>query len=319
MAHLRGLLADIEAKNRTAFGTSGAVDSSARIPWRHVGPGTRHNNWASERFARPGDPETVDMTFQPRISKESKKIMGGGEYGEGSGGANNFLDRLNNDLRKRQTNRKELERRYYSEGAGAGSPAQAEADWQVVAEGLQSRCHVALDRDDPAGTEELIDEAVDKLSTGESWREAGCRAGPIRAAKGPGKVAAMAQALRSLAFMERYKSDLKQKNGKMKVGQAGARLGVGGRVYCDAPYVMSPNPASKQRVTAGGRRAVALRQAGAASRLVKRAKRAVPLLSTLCLFPPLPSSIHSGRHWRPSGCTRRWALSTYLAPRTRRT
>ncbi|PNW87853.1 hypothetical protein CHLRE_01g004550v5 [Chlamydomonas reinhardtii] len=216
VAHLRGLLADIEAKNRTAFGTSGAVDSSARIPWRHVGPGTRHNNWASERFARPGDPETVDMTFQPRISKESKKIMGGGEYGEGSGGANNFLDRLNNDLRKRQTNRKELERRYYSEGAGAGSPAQAEADWQVVAEGLQSRCHVALDRDDPAGTEELIDEAVDKLSTGESWREAGCRAGPIRAAKGPGKVAAMAQALRSLAFMERYKSDLKQKNGKMK-------------------------------------------------------------------------------------------------------
>ncbi|KAG2423137.1 hypothetical protein HXX76_015522 [Chlamydomonas incerta] len=218
VAHLRGLLTDIEAKNRAAFGTAGgAVDSSARIPWRHVGPGTRHNNWASERFARPGDPETVDMTFQPRISKESKKIMGGGgEYGEGSGGANNFLDRLNNDLRKRQTNRKELERRYYSEGAAAGSAAQAEADWQVVAEGLQSRCHVQLDREDTAGTDDLIDEAVDKLSTGESWREAGCRAGPIRGSKGGAKVAAMAQALRSLAFMERYKSDLKQKNGKMK-------------------------------------------------------------------------------------------------------
>ncbi|KAG2435433.1 hypothetical protein HYH02_011933 [Chlamydomonas schloesseri] len=220
VAHIRGLLADIEAKNRAAFGPSGAagyaVDSSARIPWRHVGPGTRHHNWASERFARPGDPETVDMTFQPRMSKESKRIMnGGGEYGEG-GGTNNFLDRLSNDLRKRETNRKELERRYYSEGAAGGSPAQAEADWQVVVEGLQSRCHVQLDRSDPEGTEELIDAAVDKLCTGESWREAGCRDRPIRAAKGSAKVAAMAQALRSLAFMERYKSDLRQKNGKMK-------------------------------------------------------------------------------------------------------
>ncbi len=67
-------------------------------------PRPQHNNWSAERYGRPGDPDTVDLTFQPRINAESKRILG---EGRGEGGAtNSFLDRLDNDLRKRQGNKK---------------------------------------------------------------------------------------------------------------------------------------------------------------------------------------------------------------------
>ncbi|GIL50691.1 hypothetical protein Vafri_6801 [Volvox africanus] len=213
VAHIRGLLVEIEKKNREAFELSGGLDSSARIPWRHVGNGTKHNNWSSERFGRPGDPETVDLTFQPRTNAESRKMLGGGDYGENSNAVNSFLDRLNNDLRKREQTRKELEKRYYNDASNPQS--QAESDFKLVSEHLQSRCHISLERD-PAEYEEQINEALDKLSTGESWREAGLKEGPIRAAKGPAKIAAVASALRSLSFMERYRSDLKSKSGRMQ-------------------------------------------------------------------------------------------------------
>ncbi|GLC56411.1 hypothetical protein PLESTB_001102000 [Pleodorina starrii] len=213
VAHIRGLLVDIENKNRAAFELSGGVDSGARIPWRHVGNGTKHNNWNPERFARPGDPESVDMTFQPRTNAESRKIVGGGEYGENSGAVNSFLDRLNNDLRKREQTRKELEKRYYSDGSSPQT--QAEQDFALVSEQLSSRLRVGLDKD-PAEYDGQINEALDKLQSSESWREAGLRDGPIRAAKGPAKIAAFASALRSLCFMERYRSDLKSKSSRMQ-------------------------------------------------------------------------------------------------------
>ncbi len=41
VAHIRGLLTDIERKNRQAFGLTNGIDSQARIPWRHVGNGTK--------------------------------------------------------------------------------------------------------------------------------------------------------------------------------------------------------------------------------------------------------------------------------------
>lgn len=41
VAHIRGLLTDIERKNRHAFGLTNGIDSQARIPWRHVGNGTK--------------------------------------------------------------------------------------------------------------------------------------------------------------------------------------------------------------------------------------------------------------------------------------
>ncbi|KAG2490066.1 hypothetical protein HYH03_011531 [Edaphochlamys debaryana] len=222
VAHIRGMLQDIEKKNRAAFGATGtAVDSSARIPWRHVGPGSKHNNWASERFARPGDPDSVDMTFQPRINPASKRMLGGGGGGEyGEAGGNKFLDRLNNDLRKREGARKELERRYYPEFSGPGgaapiNPAQSDAEFSLLKDALRQRCHIELERN-PEDYEGQIDECIDSLSKNENWREAGLKAGPIHSARGPAKVAAAMSALRSLAFMERYRSDLRAKNGRMK-------------------------------------------------------------------------------------------------------
>ncbi|KXZ42945.1 hypothetical protein GPECTOR_110g238 [Gonium pectorale] len=218
-AHLRGLLADIEKKNRQAFGLSGGVDGSARIPWHHIGKGTKHNNWNPERFAKPGEPETVDLTFKPACpSAESKRLLsngggggGGGGEGEATNPVNSFLDRLNNDLRKREQTKKELERRYYSDGSADG---RTEADWNAVASQLASRCRISLDRD-PNVYDGQIDEALDHLSSSESWREAGLKTEPIRKAKGPAKLSAAASALRSLAFMERYRSDLKTRSTKI--------------------------------------------------------------------------------------------------------
>ncbi|GFR44833.1 hypothetical protein Agub_g6174 [Astrephomene gubernaculifera] len=250
VARARGALLDNEHKNKGAFGLMmgaavagggpgsvglmmGGKDNKSFIPWCPVGKRTTNMNWHPERFARPGEPDTVDLTFQPRCTNaESKKLLGerGGSPGGGRGGSpgggagegadqsavvNGFLERLNNDLRKREQSRKELTRRYWSEGSGAAAAKQAEADWKLVSEALSSRCKMDMGSE-PAEYEGQIDEAMSKLSTSESWREAGLRDGPIKAAKGPAKVAAAAAALRSLSFMERYRSDLKSKDRKLK-------------------------------------------------------------------------------------------------------
>lgn len=61
----------------------------------------------------------MDLTFQPRINAESKRILG---EGRGEGGAtNSFLDRLDNDLRKRQGNKKVCEERLSGERQGSCS------------------------------------------------------------------------------------------------------------------------------------------------------------------------------------------------------
>jgi hypothetical protein len=68
-----------------------------------------------ERLTCPGDDPTLDMTFKPRISKESLRIIheqfGGGETGSKK---SNFLDRLENDMRKRDMSKRDLNKKYYS-------------------------------------------------------------------------------------------------------------------------------------------------------------------------------------------------------------
>lgn len=57
-----------------------------------------------QRLARPWDSPEVELTFKPRISAKSKQLMAEARgLNEGGGG---FLDRLDNDLRRREAKQK---------------------------------------------------------------------------------------------------------------------------------------------------------------------------------------------------------------------
>eukprot|EP00983_Pelagomonas_calceolata_P088514 1157215-Pelagomonas_calceolata.AAC.1 len=93
VAHLRGLLQDLERRHKLGLGhEAGGLDSGARIPWRppsanqvaqtpaagRLGKGRRYTpviNRYPERFGKPGDDPTLDCTFQPRIRPASHKIL----------------------------------------------------------------------------------------------------------------------------------------------------------------------------------------------------------------------------------------------------
>lgn len=226
VAHLRGLVQDLERKNKAALagavagtGSSGGggrgLDHTARIPWNHVGSGTKLQNWNPERYARPGDPPTVDLTFQPKISRESRKLLREGGYGEGGSGAD-FLARLSNDSRKRDSRIKELESKYYNNGQDPGaSKRRFDQDFELLSGELQRRCNAFLDKD-PESYNNSIDDCVDALSTSANWRDAGLKTKPIKAASGPAKVAAAAGAIRTLMFMERYRTEQRSREEKAK-------------------------------------------------------------------------------------------------------
>lgn len=58
---------------------------------------------AVQRLARPWDSLEVELTFKPRISAKSKQLMAETRSNEGGGG---FLDRLDNDMRRREAKQK---------------------------------------------------------------------------------------------------------------------------------------------------------------------------------------------------------------------
>lgn len=82
---------------------SGSLDGRGRIPWQHVGPGTRTADPNPERHARPWEPAELEFTYAPRISRTSAAIMAEARGESGGGG---FLDRLDSDLRRRQSKMK---------------------------------------------------------------------------------------------------------------------------------------------------------------------------------------------------------------------
>ena len=61
-------------------------------------------------------------------------------------------------------------------------------------------------------------QCIDALSTSTNWRDAGLKTKPIKAASGEAKVAAAAGAIRTLMFMERYRSEQRNREEKAKVG-----------------------------------------------------------------------------------------------------
>lgn len=56
-----------------------------------------------QRLARPWDSPDVELTFKPKISARSKQLMA---EARGSEGAAGFLDRLGNDMRRREAKSK---------------------------------------------------------------------------------------------------------------------------------------------------------------------------------------------------------------------
>eukprot|EP00775_Hariotina_reticulata_P008604 gene8604-8785_t len=227
VARLQGQLADLDHKNRMQVAhAAGSVDSKGQIPWQHVGPGTRAAHPHPESHARPWDSPGVDLTFQPRISRTSQRIMA---EARGQGGAGGFLDRLDNDLRKRQSKMKELQKRYQP-GAAADSSASdateadkaAAADLQLIAAFFNQRGWASIDPPRGKGASALspqqLAELDDKINqvVEDYAKELGLTGLPqveahraaILAAPGAKKVAAVAAAVRTCQFMDRYKADL---------------------------------------------------------------------------------------------------------------
>lgn len=227
--HLRGLLSDLERKNRAAFaGTTGrgtqprpssanTLDTKARIPWSHIGKGTKLKSWDPVRIGQPGDPETVDMTFQPRISTTSKRML---SEGAGGGAGADFLARLSASERKRTQAKSELERKYFAQAVGAGdgngdsAMRQFERDFELIRRECESKQLGRLPREADR-YEPMIDIMLDNLDQG-TVRESGARLKPVRAAKGPAKVTAAAGVLRTIHFMDRYRNDVNGRNRREK-------------------------------------------------------------------------------------------------------
>lgn len=69
VGRLKGLLATVDGGREKAGGPAGAtgvLDTSARVPWRPIGQGTRAADPHPERLGRPWDHPDVELTFQPR-------------------------------------------------------------------------------------------------------------------------------------------------------------------------------------------------------------------------------------------------------------
>lgn len=93
-----------------------------------------------QRIARPWDTSDVDLTFQPRISANSQRIMSemhgsSGSSGGGSGGleGSSFLSRLDHDSRRREAKHKVIVRG----DAGARDLGAPQALTPVAARRLQ--------------------------------------------------------------------------------------------------------------------------------------------------------------------------------------
>jgi len=225
VAKLRGMLQDLERKNKIAVQYStGALDSKARIPWRPNGPqwGGPVINPNPEKFARPGDDPNVDMTFKPKISNTSRKILAE-SYGQTESGQVTFLDRLANDARKRERSKQEIDRKYYSMEAIFQDPMRAKKLYQrdlqylneyLLAKGLVEGVGLA---EKEAEYESQINEIVESYA--DEWKLKEAQVKSISSAKGPRKVTALAAAIRTMLFMQRYEAELKQKGERLKTLQ----------------------------------------------------------------------------------------------------
>ncbi|KAG1671902.1 hypothetical protein FOA52_003469 [Chlamydomonas sp. UWO 241] len=231
VAKLRGLLQDLESKNRAlvsggAGGMLASIDGNGRIPWRPIGTATVVVNPNPERFARPGDDPGLDMTFKPRISRESRRILA--ERG-GDSGSSAFLSRLENDLNKRGRSKTQLDKKYNSVEAQYGDPMIAkkrlDRDTSFLSDYVMEKKLLAGGQEmpDSEGEQfgelaELIVEGLEaegrKLFDKQKWslneKES------IMTSKGARKVAAIVGAIRSLQFMTRYQAELNKREEKLR-------------------------------------------------------------------------------------------------------
>eukprot|EP00879_Flechtneria_rotunda_P031082 GHRR01033926.1.p1 GENE.GHRR01033926.1~~GHRR01033926.1.p1 ORF type:complete len:153 (+),score=69.97 GHRR01033926.1:553-1011(+) len=134
--------------------------------------------------------------------------------GEGGGG---FLDRLGNDLKRRQAKMKELERRYEPGAAGDEAAAAAKstaADLNLVASFLGQRGWAAIKVPSPGEAQQDLDEQLNEvadsycqeLSLTDGQRIA------LLAARGAKKVALLAAAVRTQLFMARCAVNCSESN-----------------------------------------------------------------------------------------------------------
>ncbi|GAX78078.1 hypothetical protein CEUSTIGMA_g5520.t1 [Chlamydomonas eustigma] len=218
---LRAMLEDLEYKNRMEVQFSrGSLDSHARIPWRPVGNGSKVEVTNPERLARPGDDPTLDMTFKPRISKESLRIIQE-QFGGGATGSkkSTFLDRLENDMRKRDMSKRDLDKKYYSPDVVYQDPLRARKlylqDLDFVKEFTSNKNLLSK----PLSHKEFeMEEQINDLvgTYAEEWKLKDRQITAITSARGEKKVSALASAMRTMLFMQRYETELQQRDEKLR-------------------------------------------------------------------------------------------------------
>ncbi|GBG00440.1 hypothetical protein Rsub_13096 [Raphidocelis subcapitata] len=223
---------------------TGTLDSAARVPWQHVGPGTHAADPHPERHGRPWDGPAVDETFSPKISAKSRRIMspGGGDGAAAGGGAPSFLERLAADERRRARaaadaargrarplaaaaaagpdGAREAERaaradaalvaRWCAERWGAAPPLPGARGGAAAVEAYQRDAALAGPGGELPGASAAVEAALDSVLTDrrEELLLPERRAAALLAARGRAKVAGLAAAARAVEFMERYRSDL---------------------------------------------------------------------------------------------------------------
>lgn len=144
--------------------------------------------------------------------------------GEGKSGA--FLDRLETDLKKRERSKKELFKQHYSAEAMHRDPLLAkkvlDKDLSFVNDYIQSKgllsgqhrwSDIALSEKSEE-RDEQVDYIVDRFAS--DWELKEKQIDSICGSKGEAKVTALAAAIRQMLFMQRYQTEMQQREGKIK-------------------------------------------------------------------------------------------------------
>lgn len=210
VGRIRALIRDLERSY--ALGANTVTDSEGRMPWQHTGSGTHAANPHPERAGRPYTGAPAEETFQPAISPVSRRIVD-----ENGGGRTGFLGRLENDLRRRQSKLKELEKRHYGHELDPRRAAQlVKKDYELVQDYALKNAGVRLSEAAEDYNQEL-DDYVEGLTGKQQQPEKKLAA--IRRLQGPAKLHAVAGLVRGFMFMDRYASDAAQRTQRVETLQ----------------------------------------------------------------------------------------------------
>ncbi|GMH39038.1 hypothetical protein BSKO_06936 [Bryopsis sp. KO-2023] len=205
---LCGEIAHLESFHKIELsGQYGVLDMEAKIPWHPTGDKTDTKDPFPERIGKSRDHPRVEETFTPRLNKASMAMM---NEGLNQGRPMPFMDRLRRDLQERKS--KKQKKPAYMRGDEA-NPATNRRDFKLVAKFFASKFGTELPEDAKEAIEmvhDTVEQYPDQLGLYDAQVQR------ILKKQGMQKISAVASAVRTLQFMERFRNESKTRDDRNK-------------------------------------------------------------------------------------------------------